>query len=115
MCCIMKETEPLWIITFDPETPEKTFQERAVFSSISNKTSNPLGSSLESNRQALEFLSKVNTSLKNITQTYLEMAENNEGLKPKADEIRERLDLLNKWLQWIRSWLEPPEKEEDID
>jgi hypothetical protein len=116
----MQDTKPLWMITFDPKIPEKSFQERALFSSFPSTSSEPLGLHLENNRQALEFLSKVNASLKNMTEAYLEIAENNEEFKPRADEIRERLDILNKWLQWIRSWLEPPppekeEKEEDID
>lgn len=108
----MKEhTKPLWIITFDPKIPEKPFQERAIFSTFPKPAPINLGSS----QQALEFLSKVNTSLKNITEAYLSIAENNEELKPKADEIRERLDVLNQWLQWIRTWLETPPEKEDVD
>lgn len=112
----MDHPKPLWIITFDPKIPEKPFQERAVFSSFSNqpvviKTPPP---PTEADKQALEFLSKVNTSLKNITEAYLSIAEKHEELKPKANEIRERLNVLNQWLGWIRSWLEPPKKD-DVD
>lgn len=108
----MKNPKPLWVITFDPTIPEKTFQERALFSYISEKTP-------ESDQTTLDFLSKVNTSLKNITEAYLSIAEANEELKPKAEEIRQRLNLLNQWLGWFRSWIDqppqPPKKEEDID
>lgn len=108
----MNYPEPLWIITFDTKTPEKTFQERAMFS-FPDKPSTEHGFNLQGDRRALDFLSKVNTSLKNITDAYLEIAENNKAMKPKAEEIRERLNVLNQWMQWIRSWLEPPEKKED--
>lgn len=111
----MEYKQPLWIITFDPKTPEKSFQERAVFSSFPNQSLIQTPSNLDSGQQALEFLSKVNTSLKNITEAYLAIAESNKELKPKADEIRERLSILNQWLEWLRCFLKPPPEKEDID
>jgi hypothetical protein len=110
----MEYPKLLWMITFDPKTPEKTFQERAVFTPFYEILAKP-PISVGNDRQTFEFLSKINASLINITEAYLTIAESHKELKPKADEIRERLNVLNQWLQWIRSWLKPPEKEGDVD
>lgn len=106
-----KTNEPLWIIKFQAvDSSEKSYRQRAEFSP--KNSSKHLLVSMENQRQALEFLDRINSSFKDITEAYLAIAENDESLRPQAEEMRERLNTLNQWLKWIRSWLNKPEKED---
>lgn len=96
-----RSCEPLWIIAFDPKG--KTFREQAFFCFPVLEEVDPIDEKL-----ALEFLERLASSFKEVTEPLLEEAEADETKQAQAKEIRKKFKSIDLWIKWLKGREEPP-------
>lgn len=103
--------EPLWVIAFDHSKEGKTLKEKAFFC-ISFPNENKAVGTLDPNEQfALDFLERMASSFKEVTEPILHEAEQDESKKAQAEEIRDKFKSIDLWIKWLRKWQDekPPD------
>lgn len=90
--------EPLWVISFDTSKKEASWLTQAHY--------RPNLQITENQRLALNVLERLNESFREVTETYLKEVEGDEKTREQVDEIRKNFESFDKWLLWIRAWLD---------
>ena len=101
--------DPLWVISFD-HSLKGTIKDKAFFCISFPHHTKSLNNLNESEQFALDFLSQIKDSFKKIAGQYLERSDLDPIQKETADEIQEKFQSFDLWIEWLKKWQDEQNK-----